>query len=138
MIHATGIIRHTNFFRRRILNGNPTARNFSNVMVKRFIKDARTAVFCTKVTRRHIVGPKIQLLEKTYRSKVTKGMQNMVISRSDTTRLRVDKLEEFRRLEENRMAIIMGILPRSDIATMENSEKTMKLRSPLVKVHSSE
>lgn len=62
----------------------------------------------------------------------------MVISRSDMTRLRVDKLEEFRRLEENRMEIIMGILPRSDIATMENSEKTMKLRSRLVKVHSSE
>ena len=64
-------------------------------------------------------------------------MQNIVIRRSDTTRLRVDKLEEFRRLEENRMAIRIGMLPRSDIATMENSEKTIKPRSPLVKVHSS-
>ena len=138
MIHATGIKWHTSFFRSRILNGNRTARNFSQVMIKRFIKDARTAVFCTKDTRRHIVWPKIQLWSKTYKSKVTNGIQNTVISRSDTTRLRVDKFEEFRRFEEKRMAIRMGILPSSDIATMENSEKTIKSSSPLANVHAIE
>ena len=75
---------------------------------------------------------------KTYKSKVTNGMQNTVISRSDTTRLRVAKFEEFRRFEEKRMEIRMGIFPSRDIAAMENSENAMKSSSALAKVHFSE
>lgn len=63
-------------------------------------------------------------------------MQNIVISRSDTTRLRVAKFEEFRRFELKRMEIRIGIFPSNDIAAMENSENAMKSSSPLVKVQS--
>lgn len=49
-------------------------------------------------------------------------------------RLRVDKLEEFWCLEENRMVIRIGMLLRSDIVMMENSEKMIKLCFFLVKV----
>lgn len=65
-------------------------------------------------------------------------MQKIVISRSDTTRLRVAKFEEFRRFEEKIIEIRMGIFPINDIAAMVNSENAIKSSSPLVKVHSSE
>lgn len=137
MIHATGMERQTSFFLRRRWNGNRIARNFSHVIVRRFIKEATIAEFCTNVTRRHMADPKTQA-SYTYISKVTNGMQNTVMSKSDTTKLTVDRLEEFLLFAEKRITIKMGIFPASEITAMENSETTITSRSSFVKIQLTE
>lgn len=102
-------------------------------MVKRFNKDAWIAVFCTNVTRLHMKDPNTQA-SKTYRSSVTNGMQNTVIKRSDTTRLRVERFEESLRLDEKSITTKIGIFPANEIAAMENSDTVIRSRSPFVKI----
>ena len=69
------------------------------------------------------------------KSTVTNGMQNIVMSRSDTTKLRVDKFDLFLRFEEHRMATRIGMFPSKDIAVIENRETTIKLSTPLENTH---
>lgn len=69
------------------------------------------------------------------KSNVTNGMQNIVMSRSDTARLRVDKFDLFLRFVEQRMATRIGMFPSKDIAATENIETTMKVRTPLENTH---
>lgn len=78
-----------------------------------------------------MVAPKTQA-SKMYRSSVTNGMQNTVISRSDMTKFIVERFEEFLLFDENRITIRMGMFPASEISAIKNSDATMRSRSPLV------
>lgn len=84
-----------------------------------------------------MADPKTQA-SYTYISKVTNGMQNTVMSKSDTTKLTVDRLEEFLLFAEKRITIKMGIFPTSEITAMENSETTITSSSSFVKIQLAE